>query len=322
LKPICSEDKSMQSARTWFLLAVCAAGLVTGCREEAPDTSNRVPAESIRPRVLVTHYPLDYFASRIGGNQVKVEFPMTGEGDPAFWQPDSPTIVRYQQADLILINGATYEKWLVDATLPERKIVDTSAGFKDRYIQVENAVTHSHGPGGTHSHSGTAFTTWIDFDQAARQASVIHDALVKLVPDRQAEFDQNHQSLLNDLRQLDQQMREVAKNIGDRPLMVSHPVYQYWARRYSLNIQSVLWEPDVVPDEDAVAELNAILQTHPAHLMIWEGTPAAESVAKLKSLGLESVVFDPCATSRTAGDWRAVMHSNIEALGRWEADSR
>jgi zinc transport system substrate-binding protein len=91
-------------------------------------------------------------------------------------------------------------------------------------------------------------------------------------------------------------------------------VYHYFARRYALNLQAVLWEPETVPDDKAMEELKAILAKHPAKWMIWEGEPAKESVAKLDAIGVKSVVFDPCGNVPDAGDFLSVMKANVEAL--------
>ena len=58
----------------------------------------------------VVNYPLQYFAERIGGEHINVVFPAPADVDPAYWMPDTPTITAYQQADLILLNGARYAK--------------------------------------------------------------------------------------------------------------------------------------------------------------------------------------------------------------------
>ena len=58
--------------------------------------------------VYVVNYPLQYFAERIGGPDVRVVFPAPADGDPAFWKPSPEQIAAYQKADLILLNGASY----------------------------------------------------------------------------------------------------------------------------------------------------------------------------------------------------------------------
>ena len=76
----------------------------------------------------------------------------------------------------------------------------------------------------------------------------------------------------------------------------------------------MLWEPEVVPDDAAMADLQTLIATHPAKWMIWEGEPATESVAKLKAIGIESVVFDPCGNTPESGDLISVLTTDVENL--------
>ncbi len=244
-----------------------------------------------------------------------VKFPAPADEDPAFWQPDDAAISAYQSADLILMNGATYSKWAEKVTLPESKLVDTSAGFKAQYIEIKADSTHSHGPGGEHSHSGTAFTTWLDLIQAAQQAETVSAALQELVSKEAAEQIKSRMALLKtELDSLNQRLLSCGSRLVNAPLVASHPVYHYWARRYGFNLQSLLWEPEVVPDDKAMETLKAIIAKHPAKWMIWEGSPAPESVAKLEAIGVKSLVFDPCGNVPDQGDFMSVMKTNIEGL--------
>ena len=90
--------------------------------------------------VYVVNYPLKYFDERIGGEYVDVVFPVPPDVDPVFWTPDIPTINAYQQADLILLNGAAYAKWVGQVSLPRSRTVDTSKKFRDQYIVGKGAV--------------------------------------------------------------------------------------------------------------------------------------------------------------------------------------
>lgn len=290
--------------------------LLASCGKETQGKLNSVsPTKSGKPQVYVANYPLKYFAERIGGDRVDVHFPAPGDEDPAFWQPDDATIAKYQGADLILMNGATYSKWADKATLPEAKITDTSSSFAKEYIEIKSDSTHSHGPGGEHSHAGTAFTTWIDLQQAIQQASATSNALQAAGPPGSVEpMKAAFTTLKSELDALDQRLLAVGKRIGNAPLVASHPVYHYLARRYSLSLQSVLWEPETVPDDKAMEDLKAILAKHPAKWMIWEGEPGKESVAKLEAVGVKSLVFDPCGNVPDSGDFMSVMKANVEAL--------
>lgn len=266
--------------------------------------------------VYTVNYPVTYFAERIGGDHVTVTFPAPPEGDPAFWQPDAETITRYQQADLVILNGAAYAKWVELATLRDARLVHSAAAFEDRWIKIDHAFTHSHGPGGEHSHAGWAFTTWLDPTQAIEQARAIEAAFAKARPDATADFEAGLAGLVADLENLDARLRAVTQAIGAEPVIFSHPVYQYLARRYDMSGSVVHWEPDEAPEDAMWTELDGILAEHPAHWMIWEGEPLAATVEALQAKGIESVVFDPAGNRPASGDYLSVMRANVEHLER------
>ncbi len=199
-------------------------------------------------------------------------------------------------------------------SLPHSRLVDTSRGFNDAYIREAFADSHSHGPGGEHAHGGVAFTTWLDISQAAQQAEAVAEALARKRPDAKAPIDRNLGALKADLLALDQRMAEITGADPARPLFASHPVYQYLARRYGLDLKAVMWEPDEVPNERQWAELEAILRDYPAKWMLWESEPAEVSVELLHALGVESVVLNPCADRPQTGDFLSVMSDNTRNL--------
>ena len=135
-------------------------------------------------------------------------------------------------------------------------------------------------------------------------------ALEKFTPDAEKNF----AALKSDLETLDARLIAVGKRLTNAPLVASHPVYHYFARRYALNLQAVLWEPETVPDDKAMEELKAILAKHPAKWMIWEDEPNPKAVEKLKALGISSVVFKPSGNKPEEGDFLTQMRKNIESI--------
>ncbi len=266
--------------------------------------------------VYTVSYPLAYFAERIGGDLVRVEFPAPPDVDPAFWSPDPETVAAYQSADLILLNGAGYAAWTGRVSLPSSRLVDTSAELADRYVVVEDAVTHSHGPAGEHAHGTVAFTTWLDPTIAVEQAGAIRDAFARARPRQEGTFDERFAELERDLRALDDRYSEIVAADPARPLLASHPVYQYLAARYDLELRSVHFEPGSPPSQAAWRDLRAILEEHPARWMLWEAEPLPETAARLRELGVESVVFSPAGNRPAEGDYLTVMDANLRELAR------
>jgi zinc transport system substrate-binding protein len=260
------------------------------------------------------NYPLQYFAQRIGGERVEVVFPAPADEDPAYWQPDAPAMSGFQEADLILLNGASYDTWTDRVSLPRLRVVKTSQGFADQYIQIENQLVHRHGPEGEHAHGGTAFTTWLDPQLALQHAEAIHAAFSQRWPEHAADFAAGFESLRSDWQALDAELTALHANYKGEPLLASHPVYQYLARRCGWNLQSVHWEPDEMPEDQQWQQLQETLKTHPAQWMIWEAEPLPEIRERLAALGVNCAVFAPCGNVPESGDLLSVMRENLERL--------
>lgn len=292
-----------------LLVPVLTTILISSCS----DSGTENPPTAARSGIFASNYPLAYFAETITGKPETIIFPKI-DGDPAFWKPSAQDIRRLQSAELILFNGAGYEKWAPTLTLPKSRIVDTSATFQPDLLSIETATTHSHGPQGEHSHEGTAFTTWIDFSQASQQAAAVADALIEneLVDPDIAKA--NLTMLTSTLNAIDSELAGLTAQNKSIPLVASHPIYDYLAHRYVLDIEPLVWEPDVAPDEEQWETLEKLLESHPAKWMIWENTPLPESVDRLKEMGVNSVVFNPSGNRPENGDFLSVMRSNVENM--------
>lgn len=314
---------SIVSMRRKFPILLVIA-LLMGCGGGPPETVSEAAdmstVESTGPALSVytVNYPLQYLAERIGGDLVEVSFPAPRDVDPAYWAPGADVVADYQQADVILINGVGYAKWLERASLPTGRLVDTSAVFKDRWIPLAEGPVHTHGPEGEHTHKGYAFTTWLDPQLAIEQAKAVAEALVEEVPEHEARIQASLEALVADLERLDAELQLEAERIGDHPLLFSHPVYQYLIARYGLNARSVHWEPGEVPSAEQWQELETMLASHRSRWMVWEGEPAQEVSERLREIGIESVVFAPSGNRPESDDLLGVMEKNATEFRRIE----
>ena len=285
--------------------------MMNGCSDSKEQRQTEAKTSK---KVYTVNYPLYYFTQRMAPKSIEVVFPVPNGVDPAFWQPNTEEILGFSQADLIILNGADYAKWRSTASLPASKLVDTSKAFEKDLIHIESA-DHTHGPGGEHSHAGTAFTTWLDMQQAIKQAEAIKNALVLMEPEEKGQIEQSYLQLKQELLELDKGFRN-ALNGQKTPLIASHPVYQYFARAYGLDLKALLWEPEMKIDKKAQAEINALLAAHPAKVMIWEGKPTEENLEYIRSLGLQNMVIEPCMNRPENGDFSTQMQKNIKMLMR------
>jgi len=298
------------------LLLVATVLLLAAC---APPEQQVIEESRGVLTVATVNYPLAYFAERIGGEYVQVSFAVPADVDPAFWQPSAESVLEYQQADLIFINGAGYAAWVQKASLPLSRVVDTSAVAADRLITVTAGPRHKHGPTGEHDHGVTAFTTWLDPDIAKLQAESVLQALSNARPEYTEAFDAGYRRLADDLDDLNAQFATALALPVDAAVVFSHPVYQYLQRQYAVNAVTVMWEPDEALTSDDLSELPRRLDSSGMQLVIWEAEPSAANQAALAAEGFQSIVFATAANKPAEGDYLDVMRANAE---RFEELSR
>lgn len=297
---------------------VAAIFLTAACRNEGRQTAaeNASPEKTNNALVVTSNYPLYFFATRIAESvdgRPEIVFPEI-EGDPALWTPSAEQIQLLQAADLVLLNGAGAESWLNLVSLDQRRLHDTSATVASELIPLDDSIQHQHGPEGEHSHQGTAFTTWLDPTLAIAQARSITGALIELSPSSAAQYQGNMAKLEQELGDLDARLNEAFARFDGRPVLFSHPVYQYLQRRYAINGRSVHWEPDEEPSMPDWIELQQLLTKHPAKIMIWEDEPMESSSDRLASADIISVAFHTVANRPAERDYLSVMHANAERI--------
>lgn len=286
-------------------LAACGSG------GEAPAVET--PAEPIEASAVhASTYPLAYFAERIGGEYVDVTLPVPTGVDPAAWAPSPETVLAFQEADLILLNGATYEGWVETVSLPASRVVNTSAGFSDEYIEIENAVTHSHGPEGEHSHGETASATWLDPNLAIRQAAAVRDALAAARPDGADRFNEGYEALAADLRALDESLAAATAALDDKRFLAPSSDFAYLAGRHGLDVRIVRYDPEATVSgywHDVEHELSH------SRTMLWSAPPPPEIASRLADGNVSVIHFDAAAAQPAQGDYLDVMRANIARLG-------
>ena len=278
-------------------------------------TTEARSGQTRRPVVYTSCFPVHWLTERVAGEHADVTLILPAGEDPPEWTPPADIISSMQQADLIVINGAGFEGWLGTTTLPETKLVDTTAGVKDRFIEIE-ATTHSHGRDGEHSHAGTDPHTWSDPLLALAQAEAIQAALARTDPDHAQAYRASMDALATELRALDGAYEMAAKGYGGESLATSHPAFNYLAKRYGLTLIDFGFEPDVVPDDESVHGLERAVKDHGVERMLWEAQPTDEVRTRVEGVGVEALFFDPLEQPQgdAAYDYLAQARANVDRL--------
>jgi len=294
-----------------LILGVLMAFVLFSC---AKPTEKKTSSQDEKLKVLTVNYPLFYFAERIGGELIDLNYVIPDDVDPAFWSPDEAALSQYQKVDIIFKNGADYAKWMNNVSLPSSRIINTASSFEKDLLKLNNTTSHNHGPEGEHEHDGKAFTVWLDLELALKQAEIIRAQLVKKIPGQSALIDQNFEKLKQDLLSLHKELLDATKTFDNQVIIGSHPVYQYLSRAYNLSLKSVHFEPNEYPSAKQWENLNNLIKENESSVMLWEDEPSPQIQIELDKIGISSVVFNPCGNKPSEGDFLSIMHDNLKNI--------
>ncbi len=319
-------------SRRLSLLAVPLVALalvsLNSCGGE-PEAHRATPEGRHRLQVVASTPPLASFARRIAGDAVDVTCPLPSADSEEVLraiQKEPGLIERVQRADLILLNGSDFETWAAIVSLPVSAVVDTGAPLHDERIVIPNAIVHSHGPEGPHSHAGTDPYTWLDPKDAVRQAKVIEEALARRLPDESTRFESGYAALAKDLDGADATFARATKALDGRPLLVTHPTFAYLARHYGWNLVPAPLDPASAPSDEDLGRMRAAAASSGARLLLWAKPPRPEVEQGLReALRLTSVVIHDGLSSRpdrVEEDYAHVLAEDASAFAEAVAATR
>ena len=295
-----------------WIAIICT--ILCSCGEKKVKKEETSIEEQAVPTVFVSNYPLEYFVQRIAGDKVDIVSYYKQVDEPTAWEPGEEEINALQQADLVLLNGASFEPWSMMLSLPQSKLVITTSAVADQLLEEKQTVSHSHGPEGEHEHAISAYTTWLNLELANAQAKAVLEALSRLQPENQDAYKANFNALSKQLMAMDEMMKGAAQSWQDTRVVYSQPIYQYLQDAYGIKGSSLQWAANSIPDKKQWHDFRHEQSHHRFKYMIWESPPSSEIVEELKSRGVDTIIFDPCIFPPRSGDFMSAMEANIQNL--------
>ncbi len=297
------------------LLIAC---MLTACDRSSPTTSASKQTAPTTPKVFAINFPLQSFATQIGGDLIQVEVPKVDGFSASLYNPSPEEIITIQDANLILLNGADFSPWTGRASLPASKTVITSRSFKKDWLESshdhgDHDHDHQHGPEGegVHSHAHYAAFTWLSPLNAKRQAESVGQALGRLLSADATVVEQRKKDLLGSFDPLIKQAQRIS-GMTMPTLIASEPQYQYLAKACGIEVLEADWHWNEPTPHAGMDSLKALVEASGARHLLVPSEPSAERSATLKQMNLEAVVI-PLLVDPRSGDSATTF---VEALGR------
>lgn len=205
-------------------------GLWLGGCNQSDSGSN--PSSDARPQVVSTSTIIANWADEVGGDDIQLTGILKPGADPHIYEPVPMDSIAFENADLILYNGYNLEPGLIRmmnaAGVNAQKV---AVGEVVRSLQMEKEGQRVPDP-----------HVWGDVRNAIAMTNAIRDALTKLSPDDEADFQQNSDRLIAELEQLHGWIKQQIDTIppAQRKLVTTHDAFEYYAQAYGLEVVGTL----------------------------------------------------------------------------------
>ena len=239
--------------RTRLRALVASLFLVTGAWFPFLPSASAGPAQPSRPteplNVVVTIPVLKDLAERIGGPHVRVVSLMSGLESEHTYSPKPSDLVAIRKARVLLEVGVGLEVWVSSLVKNSGNagllVVTTSKGI----ALIRNHEQHD---GVTETpldrpHSGNPHV-WLDPENAKIMMRHITEAFIKVDQGHASDYRNNQAAYLRQLDQVQAELTERLRSIADRRVVVYHPAWPYFARRFGIKIAGeIVLQPGAEP---------------------------------------------------------------------------
>lgn len=298
-----------------FLLCIVSFVLfIAACGNEKESTTT----DSDQLEVYTTVYPLQYFAQRIGEDHVNVQSIYPPGANEHTFEPTQKDMIALADADLFFYIGLGLEGFVENAkkTLAEENVsmVAVIDGVPDTVLEAndehdhdhdghdednEAANEHDHGSEAEelghegHDHGDTDPHVWISPKISQSLALKIKDSLVEASPENKELFEENYQTLVSELQQLDTDFEEMANSASTKTFFVSHAAFGYLANTYNLEqiaIAGLNSQED--PSQKELTKIIDLAKEKNVEYILFEQNVSSKLTEVIqKEIGAESLVL-------------------------------
>ncbi len=281
--------------------------------------------------VVASFYPMQFLAEEIGGSHVSVTTLTKPGTEPHDLELSPRQTGGLSEADYILflkgvqpaVDDAVAQAG-VENTVDAAELTTLENHGSEVGHDHEEGGEHGHEEGGEHGHedeeeAGLDPHIWLDPVKYAEVAEGVGASLEKADPDHAADYRENTDTLVSELKALDKAYRTGLKDTATKTFITTHSAFGYLAERYGLTQEGIAGiDPEAEPSPARIDEIHSVAEKNNATTVFFE-TLASDRTARTlaKDLGLKTGVLDPLEgiTDKSAGaDYTEVMKSNLAAL--------
>ena len=152
-------------------------------------------------------------------------------GDPHLHEPTPSNARMVASADLVLINGLTFEGWiteLIDNSGTSASIITVTKGTQPLTSQTYKNSADPH--------------AWMDVSNALVYVDNIAQAMIQLDPENATSYEERLANYKAELTALDKEIETTIQSIPEqqRILITSHDAFQYYGKKYGIRLEAII----------------------------------------------------------------------------------
>lgn len=288
-------------------LGLLIVSLVAGCTTTQTTTNTTDAPLS----VVASFYPMYYFASEIGGNSATVSNLTPVGTEPHDYELTPQDIVRIQDSQLLVLNGAQLEPWANDVMADlsdDVTVVQGSGGLADHTIEEDHvALVDPH--------------VWLSPKLAQTEVETITDSFISADPIDAIKYIKNSEALIERLDELDDEYKAGLADCDSDTIITAHAAFSYLADTYDLKQLSIAGlSPETDPSLSELTDIIDFAEDHDVQYIFFESL-ASPKLAKAiaDEIGAKTLVLNPLEGLTyedidSGQDYFTVMKANLANL--------
>ena len=274
-----------------MMLSACGQGVPTGDGTEGKLAIN------------VSILPQAYFVERIAGDLASVHVMVSPGDDPHLYEPTPNQMRALSEANLYISIGVEFE----NAWLPRFKSANPNLTIVDSTIGVDRIPT-------TISYQGEEAGEpdphiWLSPVLVKVQAQNITQGLIRVDPTHADIYQANLTVFLNDIDDLDADIRKRFEGLEGRHFMAFHPAWGYFADAYGLEM-IVIEAGGQEPGAEGLAKTIDLAQQYGIDVIFSQKESSSKNAEAIAAeIGARVVTLDPLAR-----DWLENMQTMADAF--------
>jgi zinc/manganese transport system substrate-binding protein len=279
-------------------------------------SSSYATATEKKQEVIVSFSILADFVKVIGREHVHVTSIVPPNSDPHVYQPTPEIPALLSHADLVIMNGLDFEGWiarLLESTKYQGVVSIATEGITPR-ILLEPGLSSAQAVPDPHA--------WHDVFHAISYVKNIRNALIKVDPLHQKDYEKHAKEYIQQLNVLDTWIQETFSKIPPekRTIISAHDAFGYFAERYGLKIYALQGlSTESEPSARKVADLIDIIHKNNIRALFCENITnhrLLEQIAHETNIEIGGTLYSDALSddSGPAKNYLELMHHNVSVL--------